>query len=494
MVVNITLILVFLLLFFHTLKKPEEWMKKIDRKEHKLYLFYPLANWIFIKTGLEKLLMGNKSKADAIKAIHIRCKQEYYAKLFWCKRLAQVIIVLTSFQILCLAGWFISTDKSVLVDGTYIIKPDYGKGDSKVNLEVLMEDEETGTFNSQEVRIDVKERIYTSEEVEELFDKASNYLKQDVLGNNKALDLITQDLNFRSQIPGTSIKVDWIPEDYRLVKADGSVWNEGIKTDGVNTYITAVLNYYDHTKEYIISLRILPKQLREEERLQKELQQELEKSVEESAYEERLRLPELLGSYRLHWQGEEKSDYVALFFLGILIAGLVWIWGDRELNKQMQHRKEQMLMDYPEIINKFTLLINAGMTIKQAWFKIAEDYLKKCDYKDAVKHYAYEEMLATMNELKLGLSEHTAYEQYGRRTGIITYIKFSSLISQNLKKGTRGFTELLMYEAKEAFEERKEIAKRLGEEAGTKLLLPMMIMLIIILLIIMVPAFLSFQI
>ena len=35
-----------------------------------------------------------------------------------------------------------------------------------------------------------------------------------------------------------------------------------------------------------------------------------------------------------------------------------------------------MLLDYPEIINKFNLLINAGMTIRQAWSKITEDYIK----------------------------------------------------------------------------------------------------------------------
>jgi hypothetical protein len=44
----------------------------------------------------------------------------------------------------------------------------------------------------------------------------------------------------------------------------------------------------------------------------------------------------------------------------------------------------------------------------------------------------------------------------------------------------------------EAFEERKEAAKRLGEEAATKLLIPMMIMLIIVFLMILVPAFWSF--
>jgi hypothetical protein len=103
-------------------------------------------------------------------------------------------------------------------------------------------------------------------------------------------------------------------------------------------------------------------------------------------------------------------------------------------------------------------------------------------------------MLVTAHELKLGVSEGTAYEQYGRRIGLIPYVKFSSLIAQNLKKGNKGFTELLRQEALEAFEERKELAKRLGEEAGTKLLAPMMLMLLLVFLIILIPAFMSFRI
>jgi hypothetical protein len=49
-------------------------------------------------------------------------------------------------------------------------------------------------------------------------------------------------------------------------------------------------------------------------------------------------------------------------------------------------------------------------------------------------------------------------------------------------------------EADRAFEERKKNAKRLGEEAGTKLLVPMMIMMAIVIMIVMVPAIMTMQI
>jgi tight adherence protein C len=51
---------------------------------------------------------------------------------------------------------------------------------------------------------------------------------------------------------------------------------------------------------------------------------------------------------------------------------------------------------------------------------------------------------------------------------------------------------LLSKEAELAMEQRKNLAKRLGEEAGTKLLLPMMLMLSIIMVLIIVPALIKF--
>ena len=53
---------------------------------------------------------------------------------------------------------------------------------------------------------------------------------------------------------------------------------------------------------------------------------------------------------------------------------------------------------------------------------------------------------------------------------------------------------ILKQESDDAFEERKCLAKKLGEEAGTKLLFPMVLMLAVVLVMIIVPAFLSIQI
>ena len=65
---------------------------------------------------------------------------------------------------------------------------------------------------------------------------------------------------------------------------------------------------------------------------------------------------------------------------------------------------------------------------------------------------------------------------------------------QNLRRGNDTLLQVLQEEAQNSFEERKNLAREMGEEAGTRLLLPMMIMLAVTMLIIIVPAYFSFSI
>ena len=164
-----------------------------------------------------------------------------------------------------------------------------------------------------------------------------------------------------------------------------------------------------------------------------------------------------------------------------------------EKEQKMQaekRRKEQLTYDYAEVISKLVLLAGAGMTIRRAWEKIAGDYQKKpC----GGKRYVYEEMVRTCAEMNTGVPERSAYERFARRCDTKEYLKLASLLSQNVKKGTTDILKLLEQESQSAFEQHKNLAKKKGEEAGTKLLFPMILMLMTVMAMLMFPAIVSFQ-
>ena len=94
-----------------------------------------------------------------------------------------------------------------------------------------------------------------------------------------------------------------------------------------------------------------------------------------------------------------------------------------------------------------------------------------------------------MRELRAGVSEGAAYESFGKRAGLTDYIRLSAMLMQNLKRGNRTLLERLREEADKAGEESLQRSKKLGEEAGTKLLVPMVLLLAVVMVMVMIPAF-----
>ena len=501
--VNISFFLLLIGGYAVSRKGIKEWEKTIDRKVHKLYFLYPLAHFILTKTGMEKLLQKKEKVGESLKALNVTTKTEMIQRLYWCSKLSTVVLISFLFNSFSFVYHLQAGALTQILDGNYLMRPNHGDGSDEIELTVNMDRKETKENNSikneaenyeKDMVIEVEERSYTNQELKEVFEYAKNYIGDELLGENQSADNIYYNLNFSRSIPGTSISIEWQPEDYNLIDRNGKVKNEDIDSKGVVTTITAVLSYQEKKQEYIIPLRIMPKVYSKEEQLYMALKEEISTFSKKTSVEQRLELPQIIENYKLNWEEENPPTGTYLLIFGIFVSILVWIYRDQELGQQMKKRKEQLLQDYPEIINKFTLLVNAGMTVKQAWTKIVEDYEGKSKRYPLSKRFAYEEMIVTGNELKLGVSESSAYEQFGRRIRILPYMKFSSLIAQNLKKGSKGLSDLLNKEAIEAFEERKEAAKRMGEEAGTKLLVPMMMMLLIVLFIIIIPAFMSFGI
>lgn len=204
-------------------------------------------------------------------------------------------------------------------------------------------------------------------------------------------------------------------------------------------------------------------------------------------------LPQEIDHKKIIYKEIEEKSQLPLFLLVIATGILIYFFKDRELNKKVEQRRRNLQLEYPEFISKFTLLTGAGMPVKSALRKLAMDYKDSKNF-GAEKNITYEELLIAVYEMESGVLEEAAYDHFGKRCKIPQYIKLSGLLIQNMKKGSKDMFSLLEKEVRESFEERKSNGRRLGEEAGTKLLLSMMLMLGIVMILIIVPAFLSYQI
>ncbi|MDP4094488.1 MAG: type II secretion system F family protein [Bacillota bacterium] len=171
----------------------------------------------------------------------------------------------------------------------------------------------------------------------------------------------------------------------------------------------------------------------------------------------------------------------ALFSMTLIAALLYAV--DKQLNNKMKERARQLQMDFPEFLSKLILLVNAGLTVTGAISKIIYDCKKD--------NSLYYELNNAMNEIKTGKPEFLAYEEFARRCRLQEITMFVSILLQNLKKGNDELIPILKLQANTCWENRKLAARKLGEEASTKLLVPMMIIFIAILGMILTPAVLQ---
>ncbi|MDD3704638.1 MAG: type II secretion system F family protein [Clostridiaceae bacterium] len=224
-----------------------------------------------------------------------------------------------------------------------------------------------------------------------------------------------------------------------------------------------------------------------------------------SAYERKLntKLTELYGgrdikhTLKLHIAHKIIHMVIALLsvtFLGILmdrpdgsyaafaliVLVIVFYASDKELDEMIKKRNFSIRYDFPDFLNKLVLLVNAGMTVQRAWEKIVMDRKSSTPL--------YEELRTTCIEIKNGKPEMEAYEDFARRCRVKEITKFITAIIQNLRKGNSDLIPLLKLQSNECWQLRKNMAKRMGEEASTKLVLPLMIMFVGILIIVILPA------
>ena len=181
-------------------------------------------------------------------------------------------------------------------------------------------------------------------------------------------------------------------------------------------------------------------------------------------------------------RSEMNIGYALMCALGLCSAFLLQ---DSKLNANIKKRNLEIMIDFPEFLVKLTLLVNAGMNVTKAWENVSESMDKG--------RSLGRELDMALKEIRSGKSETKAYEDFAKRCRIQEVTRAISVLLQNIKKGNAELVSILRVHANECWEMRKNAAKKLGEEASSKMLLPMAIMLLSILLIVTTPAILALQ-
>ena len=364
----------------------------------------------------------------------------------------------------------------------------YGEGTKTEAYTVSVE----GLLEDRNLQLEIPERAYTEKELAEVFHTVMEQLDTIILGENESFDRVEKDLNLVSRVEDYPISIRWQMDSYEVLGIDGKILKEKTTEKGTLVEICGILSYGEREAMYKRTVCVYPETKTGDAAVLAQIQELFQRQEEASREETKIALPDMLDGKEIRWETPSDKKGLVILLLGAVFAIYLPVRERQKEKENEKRRREQLLCDYPKLVAEFALLMETGMTVRHAWEKLLLQYDSQNKYRQ--EREVYKEMRETHREMQNGIPEAESYERFGKRCAVSEYRKFGALLSQNLRKGTKGLSALLRMESIQATENRKNRAKRKAEEAGTKLLVPMFAMLGIVLVVVIVPAFWSMQI
>ncbi|MBR6308544.1 MAG: hypothetical protein IKR39_08025 [Lachnospiraceae bacterium] len=369
---------------------------------------------------------------------------------------------------------FLSSGRSPTeITATEIVRNNPGKGSKNLELGATIEDIYIGGID---VRVD--ERDYTTEECEKLFERCRDELIKAVLAENTDLIDVKGDLNFIKELKGYPFSFEYETD------APDKINSEGLITDdkAFSAIVRITGNYGEYSNSLTVKVNVNPGRSIQERVYKRKL---LRKVSESGQGAEVVTLPTEVDGKAVKYSATGKEREPLFILLGFVGAAAVVIGSFRDEKAKKIAYKKAIMKEYPTVLKKISLYLSSGMNLRNIWQTVYEEGVEKKG-KDSP---FYKEMGISVNELASGISEGLVYQGFGERINEPEIIRFTALLSQNLRKGSSKLKELLNEEVSKAFMDKKQRAIKEGEEAGTKMLLPMVLLLIDVMIIIVIPAF-----
>ncbi len=474
----------------------------LSSKDYPLKGMLPIGLWLLNSINYKHSTAYESKLRLKLAELHGKGKANFYLRLNVANKICLSVLIILMFLFygsLCWIQDFIEAGaiSSVVVSDGRLSRPEFGNGNAIVDANAIVSyGKEERIFS---YKILLKEKPPKNDL--EAITRACELLTEGLIKNkNLNLSSVYGNLLLKSTYPSLKhldVNIDWHSSDIEYIKPDGTVSLPLKGQASKNIALIAVISKNGFKKEKVFELILKPQELTGEELSIDAAKHELDSYMKElnssAQSEDFVALPTDLqenNGVSIAWASgaavkrdlvsETGISYIALAVMCTLAIFFIY---DSEINKKISMRRRSIQCEFPGFLTKLLLLVNAGMNIGRAWDKIALDQKE-----DSI---LVVELRKTMLEIKGGIPELQAYEHFAQRCALPEVSKFVSILIQNIRKGSSELVQLLRILNRECWENRKSISRKYGEEASTKLLLPMMLMLVGILIIVATPAFIS---
>ena len=203
----------------------------------------------------------------------------------------------------------------------------------------------------------------------------------------------------------------------------------------------------------------------------------------------RVLLPQSLpGGEKIVWSRRRESHTMLIFAATVAFAFLVYRSRHSPIKKQRQENMESVAEGLPVFLHQLVLLLNAGLILDTAFERVVEQNIR---FKKEDPGYFFTRIRNIHGSIaNTNASLHRELQQFARESGVSEFLRVSTVISDNVSRGT-DLTEKLEEESHALWLARRMKSEERGRLAETKMTLPLSIFLGVLILITVSPALLE---
>ena len=356
---------------------------------------------------------------------------------------------------------------------------------------MIVEAKKDGISVEGTANITIKEAEINDEAKERILNEYAKKLPDLVAPKSGDARVVTEKFSLPTGDEKSGISILWESSDPVLISKEGRYDVLALADEEESVRLTATLTYEGCEKE--VSFDVV---LRDDASLyQASISRKIQEIVDEistSQEEGDVTLPAQIGDdIRLTWMQYDTDGLIWIILFGVVLTAEVFFRRYFFAEREVRRYRQGIVRYFPPFIDKLVLLLNSGLTVMTAMEKMAEDCQLTAEY-DKKNILAYEAAQIGKRVKEMNASVVKEWRQFASRTGINEIMRFSTIIEDNIGKGT-SLAKKLEIEGNLLRDKEKQSMQEKMRMIDTKLTLPMILMLFSLVLVTVAPAMMQMQ-
>lgn len=301
--------------------------------------------------------------------------------------------------------------------------------------------------------------------------------------------LVTENLELPERDEKTGIELRWESSDPEVLSQKGVLDLFSMKDQDETVTLSAVLSLDHVTMETSFDVFVSNIPEAYDASLRSEMAAVLEQLSEQNEGD-RLVLPGKTESgIQWKWMRREEPYALLICFAGFLFLFCLYAGRYDRARKQARKYREEVIAEFPSVVDKLVLLLNSGLTVFSALMRISSDYADERQYRNspmAVEISAIGQKVMDTNSPVIEEWKH-----FATRMESSEILRFCTILEDNMSKGSE-LSMKLENESDELRDLRKKNIQQYIREIDSRMMIPMLMMLFSLVLVTIAPVLTGF--